>query len=370
MLNKIKGQDRANILLSNALLSGREKGSYLFSGPSGVGKFSKALEFAMALNCTSEGRKPCRECNSCKKFLALSHPDFTYIFPTPNLKFQPDGSINESKYFKEYKNYLQNKIDSPYKRFFFSAGTLIRIDAVHMLSHRLNMSASEGRYKICVIEDAHLMNQNAANAFLKILEEPPKDCVIILITHQKESLLPTIISRCKGVPFVKLSWKVIAQVLHKNYAVEQDEAELYGKIADGDMARAIRLARGYGLELRDLTKKLLQAMAYSDDLTLSQMSSELGKPSFKNEMLVVLRYLSSFFLDIYKLSIGETRITNFDYLDSLQEIAEKNAQQNQFLPDLIDYMDSVVKFSNLNFSLLLMAIYAQYSGNRVSYAGI
>ncbi len=370
MLSKIEGQTRANLLLNNAISSGRETGSFLFYGPSGVGKFSKALEFAMTLNCTSEGKKPCRKCNSCKKFLALSHPDFTYIFPTPNLKFQPDGSINESKYLKEYKNYLQNKIDSPYKRFFFSAGTLIRIDTVHMLFHRLNMSVSEGRYKICVIEDVHLMNQNAANAFLKILEEPPKDCVIILITEQRESLLPTVISRCRGVPFVKLSWKVIAQALHKNYAVETPKAELYAKIADGDMSRAIRLTKGYGLELRDLTKKLLQAMAQGDDLSLSQMSIDLGKPSSKNEMLVVLRYLSSFLLDIYKLSIGVEKITNFDYQESLQEIADKNVNLNHSLPDLVDYLDSVVKFSNLNFSLLLMAIYARYRGNGVSYAGI
>ncbi len=370
MLSKVKGQERANQLLRNAFDSGRVQGSFLFYGPSGVGKFSKALEFAMTINCTSEGKKPCRLCDSCKKFLAFSHPDFTYIFPTPNLKFQPDGSIGESKYLKEYSAYLQNKIDTPYKRFFFSAGTLIRIDAVHMLFRRLNMSASQSKYKVCIIEDAHLMNQNAANAFLKILEEPPKDCIIILITEQKESLLPTIISRCKGVPFVKLPWKVIADILQTHYAVESTKAELFAKIADGDASRAIRLNKGYGLELRDLALKLLRAISCQDDLGLNQMATTLGKPSFKNEMLVVLRYLGSFILDVYKLSLGITPITNFDHQEFLQEIAERDFQLTHNFPELVEYLDTVTKFSNLNYSLLLMAIYAQYQGCKTSYAGV
>jgi len=370
MPNKIKGQERASQLLRNALASGREQGSFLFYGPNGVGKFSKALEFAMILGCTAEGQKPCRVCNSCKKFLAFSHPDLTYIFPTPNLKFQPDGTIGESKYLKEYSAYLQNKIDSPYKRFFFSAGTLIRIDAVHMLFHRLNMSASESKYKVCIIEDVHLMNQNAANAFLKILEEPPKNCIIILTTEQKESLLPTIISRCKGVPFVKLSWKVIAGVLQDHYAVESSKAELFAKIADGDISRAIRLNKGYGLEMRDLAVKLLRIMSCADDAGLCQMVMSIGKPSFKNEVLVILRYLSSFLLDVYKLSIGIDTITNFDHLSFLQEVADRDFHLTQNFPDLVEYLDKITKFSNLNYGLLILTIYAQYRGGRTGYAGV
>ncbi len=370
MPNRLQGQERAKLLLSNAFDTGRVQGSFLFYGPDGVGKFSKALEFAMILNCTSTEQKPCRVCNSCKKFLALSHPDFTYIFPTPNLKFQPDGTIGESKFLKEYEAFLHNKIDTPHKSFFFSAGTLIRIDAVHMLSHRLNMSASESRYKVCIIEDAHLMNQNAANAFLKILEEPPKDCVIILITSQKESLLPTIVSRCKGVPFAKLSWKVIASVLHKRYAVETEQAELYAKIADGNMARGIRLTKGFGLELRDLALKLLQVMSKGDDSAMSQMSADLGKSSVKNEMQVVLRYLSSFILDVYKLTLGAEQITNFDHLQLLRGIAQKDWRRSALFPDLVEYLDTIIKVSNLNYSLLLMVVYARYRGCGASYAGV
>ncbi len=370
MFNTVKGQKRANLILDNVLSTGRAKGSYLFYGPSGVGKFSKALEFAMSLNCTSDGNKPCRQCNSCKKFLALSHPDLVYVFPTPNLKLQPDGFVKESKFLKEYEAYLKNKIESPYKPFFFSVGTQIRIDAVHMLSHRLSMSISEGKYKVCIIEDVHLMNQNAANAFLKILEEPPENCVIILLTEQKESLLPTIISRCKGVPFVKLSWKIIAEILEKNYVSEISEAELYAKIADGDIAKAIRLAKGYGLERREEAKELLLAMANRDDISVSQLATNLGKVSVKNEVQVVLHYLSSFFMDIYKLGNGLPTITNLDYREILENIALKNAGFNQYLPPLVQEIDAMVKINNLNFSILIMALYSQFCGNRISYEGV
>ena len=239
-----------------------------------------------------------------------------------------------------------------------------------MLSHRLNMSISEGKYKVCIIEDAHLMNQNAANAFLKILEEPPENCVIILLTEQKESLLSTIISRCKGIPFVKLSWKIIAEILQKNYVSEASEAELYAKIADGDIAKAIRLAKGYGLELREQAKDLLLAMAKRDDISVSQIATNLGKASVKNEVLVLLHYLSSFFIDIYKLSNGINTIINLDYREILEKISVKNADFNQYLPILVQDIDAMLKISNLNFSMLIMALYSQFCGNRISYEGI
>jgi len=108
MFRQIKGQEQALSVLKHAIHSGKVGQAYLFYGPEGVGKFTTALYFGMALNCQSEDlEKPCGVCNSCKKFLQFSHPDFIYVFPTPNLKLSVEGDIQESKYVSEYQGYFK-----------------------------------------------------------------------------------------------------------------------------------------------------------------------------------------------------------------------------------------------------------------------
>ena len=205
MFRNIKGQERGISILINALKQDRIAQSYLFYGPDGVGKLTTALYFGMAINCQAESsRRPCGICNSCKKFLAFSHPDFNFIFPFPNpprSDISVDGSIKSEQSIEEYKGYIENKQKTPWKDYNFSKNVGIRISSIRMLEHRINLSANEARKKIYIIEHADMMNRQAANAFLKTLEEPPIDTVIILTTSKMHSLLPTILSRCQKVPF-------------------------------------------------------------------------------------------------------------------------------------------------------------------------
>ena len=96
MFSKIKGQDKAISILKRAIVNDKIANSYLFFGPDGVGKFTTALYFGMALNCHSTlEKRPCGLCPSCRKFLSYSHPDMIYVFPTSKLDISLEGETNQ-----------------------------------------------------------------------------------------------------------------------------------------------------------------------------------------------------------------------------------------------------------------------------------
>jgi len=139
MFKNIVGQQKALAVIINAIHTNKVANSYLFYGKDGVGKFTTALYFGMALNCTNpKDGLPCGKCNSCKKFLELSHPDLLYIFPTPKLDISEDGNIKSETLLKEYRAYIENKKHTPWKKFYFSKSTGIQIDSIRMLEHKIN----------------------------------------------------------------------------------------------------------------------------------------------------------------------------------------------------------------------------------------
>ncbi|MBS1113480.1 MAG: polymerase subunit gamma and tau, partial [Nitrospirae bacterium] len=169
----IIGQDRAVRILLKTIERARIPSSYLFAGESGIGKKLTAINLAKALNClqprTHVSRLTtydcCDACSSCKKIDANIHPDFTLILPE-------NGQI--------------------------------RIEEIRAIDSTLSLKAFEGTYKTVIIDDADTLNQSAANAFLKTLEEPPADSLIVLISSNPDRLPDTIRSRCSRINFMPL----------------------------------------------------------------------------------------------------------------------------------------------------------------------
>lgn len=169
MFDRITGHDRPKKILAGAYRRGRIASTYLFSGEEGIGKRSLAVEFGKLLNCTGTGRAhtaPCGTCSNCDRIQKAVHPDFRLI--------QPEDGI-------------------------------IRIDQIRELIEFLSFKPLESQYRIIVVDHAEKMNQQAANAFLKTLEEPPDKSVIILVTSMPEHLLDTVRSRCFQIRFSPLS---------------------------------------------------------------------------------------------------------------------------------------------------------------------
>ena len=206
-LAEIIGQEKAIGMLTGILERQRLANSYIFSGEPGIGKRLTALNFAKAINCqkseaTSGTGTPdsglstrtdaCDMCESCLKIKAGSHPDLLLISPEDRQ---------------------------------------IKIDEIRLIDEALSFKPFEGRKKIVIIDDADTMNIAAANAFLKTLEEPPEDSVIILISSRSDRLPATIRSRCSRVNFVTLSLETCKKVLRGK--VPDEELEVLARLSMG-----------------------------------------------------------------------------------------------------------------------------------------
>lgn len=197
MWDRLIGQDQAVAALRLAINTDTVAHAYLFAGPRGVGRELAALALAASVNCEHGG---CGDCEVCAKVLRRAHPDV---------------------------------------RFIEAEGAQILVDQVRAIRHAAHRSAVEGKVKVFVLADAHKLNPAAANALLKLLEEPPTGVVFVLITASPEDLLPTVVSRCRRVDFVPLAPEAIRIVLTTQHGADEQRAE-WGARTGGDLSRAMR----------------------------------------------------------------------------------------------------------------------------------
>jgi DNA polymerase-3 subunit delta' len=155
----------------------------LVYGPRGVGKLALAERISQFLLCESTTKKPCDVCDACRWFLAGNHPDFRRLEPEALAKV-PLTEVEEEAPARRTK---QPSIE-------------IKVDQVRELADFLYVGSHRGRLRVALAHPAEDMNENAANALLKGLEEPPAGAVFMLVSHRPAQLLPTIRSRCVGVP--------------------------------------------------------------------------------------------------------------------------------------------------------------------------
>jgi DNA polymerase-3 subunit delta' len=207
---EICGQDRAIGVLRRAWAGGRLAQAYCFTGPASVGKRATALALAQAVNCLSPvtggagspAPDACGTCRACSRIAAGQHPDVTIVTP-------------EEK-------------------------TVIGIDQIRTLAARASLRAYEGSVKVWILDPAHEMQEPAANAFLKTLEEPAAGTVFVLVTTAFSALLPTIRSRCQEVRFTALGETPLRTILERHGRTAEDAAAA-AAMAGGSAERALAL---------------------------------------------------------------------------------------------------------------------------------
>src|SRR5512146_135564 len=201
----VQFQDDALAHLTASLTGGHVGHAYLFHGPAGVGKTRAALWFARALLCETPppGGGPCDACPSCVASAALRHPDLELLLPLPS--FRTEGRTE--KQADEARSEARAQALSRYAREPFFAPSFAKqpVHSVEDLARAkqfLSLTPQrEGGYKVLIVKGAEAMTGPAAHAFLKILEEPQPNRVLVLGARQIRALLPTIASRCLHVRF-------------------------------------------------------------------------------------------------------------------------------------------------------------------------
>jgi DNA polymerase III subunit delta' len=228
--NKIKsfsqiiGQDWAISLLKRMIEREKIPHAFLFTGIAGVGKTTAALAFCQALNCLEPvNGEGCGRCRTCRQLIGGNFPDF--------LSVEPDG---------------QN----------------IKIEQIRELNRAMGFKPVAGSYRMVLLDKAESMTMEAANSFLKTLEEPPAGNVIILKVKEPLDLLPTIVSRCQKIPFRPLPISVVMECLVNELGIEKESASLIAGISDGSLGRAIQVSgSGYLEERQRSINDIIQLVA-------------------------------------------------------------------------------------------------------------
>ncbi len=222
--------------------------AYLFTGPRGCGKEWGAIEFAKLLNCENAGDVSCNRCPSCAKFAGLQHPNLKLIVPLPGSDKANQSSNPLDALKKEDLEYLTEAIaqkgTAPFYKIQVPAARRITINSIRDLRRTIYLKSQSGGKKVVLIFDAHLLSEGqgeSANALLKILEEPPQNTTLILVSDKKSALLPTIISRCQPINFPALNLDQTRLIL-ENDGIDNTQATQIAMVAQGDAHLAKELA--------------------------------------------------------------------------------------------------------------------------------
>ncbi|HOD54262.1 MAG TPA: DNA polymerase III subunit delta' [Candidatus Cloacimonadota bacterium] len=340
MLKKVVDQALAVRILENSIKNDKIAQAYLFYGPEGCGKLFTAYLFAMAINCySSEDRVPCGTCISCRKFLQFSHPDILYLFPIPKFEMNSSGEIKNQANQDEYQKYIQAKIKTPWKDYLFTGNTEIRIDQIRMIQQKLITAPYEAEKKIIIIENVEKMNIQAANAFLKTLEEPSPNTIIIMTTKTINSLLPTILSRCQKIEFHPVKPEKIEIYLRHVFSLEPVKAKLISKLSNSNLEKAILLSNENDFESIDKTSDFFQILLANDDQAFLSWMEEMIVKSGKNSTFLtdVIDSFILFLNDIKSFQLCQTDIININQIKLISKFYEKN-------PYILEYLDEIFFF--------------------------
>ena len=227
--SEVFGQEHVVRTLQNAVEGERISHAYLFSGPRGTGKTSTARILAKAVNCLDESlaKRPCNKCKACV-------------------------AVNEGRYLDLIE---------------IDAASNTSVDDIRDLRERINFAPNEGRYKVYIVDEVHMLSTAAFNALLKTLEEPPSHAIFVLATTEVHKIPATVLSRCQRHEFRRIPTDVIAGYLDEKvrdggYEIEPEALQLISRQATGS--------------LRDATSLFDQLLSMGGAVTLKQAQEVLG----------------------------------------------------------------------------------------------
>jgi len=315
-------QDRAIDILQRAFASGRWAHAYIFAGPEGIGKFKTAREWARLLLC----KKPiiensfadgCGSCQSCRLFEAGSNPDFAHIY-------------KELREFTEDGKGKPPPVDLP-------------IDVIReFLIAKVPTKPTISQRKVFVVSEAERLNISSQNCLLKVLEEPPEYCCIVLLCTRLEKLLPTTKSRCQTIRFGPIDESRTIEKL-KDKGLEEEPARYFARLAQGSLGEACQWAE---LELADANlykakKEMIDSLVSYELVEVLDLAQELlgeskkiaaewtvlDKATSKTDinrraMKIIVRIIISALHDAMNLNVKRTKEpVNLDQKEQIEKLA-------------------------------------------------
>ncbi len=303
--SQIPGQQAVIDRLRSSVAENRVSHALLFYGPEGAGKFALALAFARYISCERRTAEDgCGVCPSCVKYDKLIHPDLHFVFPV--IKKKSASEPVSDTYISQWRAMAL-------KSLWFSLSTwteamevaneqaLIPVAEAAEIVRKLSLKSFESDFKIMIIWLPEKMNPETANKLLKIIEEPPAKTLFILVSEEDDKLIPTITSRCQHIRIPAISPEALSAHLEKAEGIDPVRASEIAAIANGNMVRAMALAReddNTAVHLDRFTR--LMRTAYTRDIhslvSWSEESAAIGRERQKNFLSYSLRMIRENFV--------------------------------------------------------------------------
>jgi DNA polymerase-3 subunit delta' len=305
----VLGHDRAKALLSRAVARDRLPPALLLAGPEGVGKKTLALELARAVVCERRGEEACGECSSCRRITRASET-------LGELRQQADERPNEPL-LRNYRLHPDLMLVEPGRT---RVRWDIKIEQIRQLVREIAGRPFEGRARAFVIDAAHAMTEQAANALLKSLEEPTPTSHVVLVTASPQALLPTIRSRCQLLRLNPLPAPLLEGHLRTVAGLSSEEARLRAVVSAGSLGRALAFESETYRSLREQLLDLLDSLPALGELERLEAAERL---SGLEEPALALLTLRGLLRDVAALRCGSDplRLLNPDVAGRLGALA-------------------------------------------------
>ena len=275
--------------LKNAIRMEKISHAYIFNGESNAGKMMLAEAFAMALQCENHGDEPCMECRSCHQAKEHNQPDIIYV-----------------------------SHDKP---------NVISVDDIRQqLNNDIVIKPYNSKYKIYIVDEAEKMNVQAQNALLKTIEEPPTYGIILLLTTNADSFLPTILSRCITLNLKTVNEDLIKSYLMKKYQIPDYQADVCAAFAQGNVGKAIQLAASDEFnELKAAALSIVKKLEDMDLYELNQLIKQINE--FKPKIHEYFDLLTLWFRDVLYLK-ATNDVNNLIFKDEVYDIKKQAAKRS------------------------------------------
>jgi len=366
MWNNIIGQERVKRILRTMYGSGRIPHSFIFHGTEGVGKDAAAIEFAKLVNCDEPDveKGSCGKCRNCRQINSLTSVNFRFITALPSGKTEGGSDTGDSEDGEKedgvlISSELKKKSSDPYYRISIPKAKTIKIESIRQIKNDIYYTVQKGKKKVFIISNAEQMSTEASNSFLKILEEPPGDSLLILTTSKPNSLLPTITGRCQKIKFESLTNEELDNFIINNYKeTGSEERTLLVNLSNGSLTTLKSIIENNFMALRDKVIDHLRSLIAGNYLGLSRIISEITSDKDRGLVRQYLNLMILWFRDLaVKKSGNEELLINRDKTENVNNFLTK-FECNEY--DIINMLESFIGDIDKNVNLELMLYTLSY----------
>lgn len=313
--SEIPGLTSIKEKLFRTVESGKVAHAQMFAGAEGSANLAMALAYATLLNCTNRNdQDACGECPSCQKIGKFIHPDLHFVFPVSSTKSKTGKDVISDGFISEWRKFLvENKYAGPveWSQQFGGENKQLNIsrEESRNILKKLSLKSFEGEYKVMIIWLAEFMHPSAANALLKLLEEPPDNTVFLLVTNDYEKIIGTILSRVQLLKIRPFNKTEISGYLETHYNLDVEKASQIASISSGDLNHAIKLINEVEDDTHGMFQEWMRICFSNNYLQMVNWADDFSKANKINQK-GLFQYGLSILRDSLLMQNGASEIVN------------------------------------------------------------